>query len=63
MRRVPRAGIVRVQSFMRRRMIAAAVEQRPDIRHIDGEHDGAQAAPPPFRLKGSSSARFRTTAG
>jgi len=32
------------QSFMRRRMIAAAVEQRPDIRHIDGEHDRAGSA-------------------
>ena len=27
------------QGFMRRRMIAAAVADRPDIRHIDGEHD------------------------
>ncbi len=26
------------QSFMRRRMMAAAVAGRPDIRHIDGEH-------------------------
>ena len=27
------------QGFMRRRMIAAAVANRPDIRHIDGEND------------------------
>lgn len=33
------------QSFMRRRMIAAAVADRPDMRHIDGEkHQGAGAA-------------------
>ena len=34
------------QSFMRRRMVAAAVAPRTDIRHIDSEHDarGAQAA-------------------
>lgn len=29
------------QSFMRRRMIVAAVAGRPDIRHIDGEHQQA----------------------
>lgn len=27
------------QGFMRRRMVAAAVANRPDIRHIDSEHD------------------------
>ncbi len=34
------------QGFMRRRMVAAAVSHRTDIRHIDSEHDarGAQAA-------------------
>ncbi len=31
------------QSFMRRRMIAAAVEGRPDIRHIDGENQQADS--------------------
>lgn len=29
------------QGFMRRRMIAAAVANRPDIRHIDGENDSS----------------------
>jgi hypothetical protein len=29
------------QSFMRRKMVAAAVAGRPDIRHIDGEHEQA----------------------
>ena len=40
-------SIVRTwQGFMRRRMVAAAVAGRSDIRHIDGEHAGrdAQAA-------------------
>lgn len=39
--------IVRVwQGFMRRRMVAAVVADRPDIRHIDSEHDrrGSEAA-------------------